>query len=276
MNLLIFLLLFPIISFASFPENTLRIPVGAKTSGGISEAEFNQVIDKVMRIYAPKVEDLGGTLNISRLWVSDKVNASTNRFAHVYQVTMYGGMARHPLMNKDGFTLVLCHELGHHLGGAPKVKNSDQRWASNEGQADYFAALKCLREIFRREDNEVALRGLVIPKIVRNSCSTIYKNHLENLICQRINMAGLVVGRLYANLVDQKEPSFETPHSKYVRETIDYHPHYQCRLDTFFQGSLCDRPVDEELSSREAHVGTCHPKNGDVVGMRPLCWFRPE
>lgn len=89
-------------------------------------------------------------------------------------------------------------------------------------------------------------------------------------------MAGLVIGRLYASLVDQADPSFETPNNKVVRETVDYHPHYQCRLDTFFQGSLCDRELEEELSNREAHVGTCHPKNGDLIGMRPLCWFRPE
>lgn len=274
MNILLFILLFPLVSLASFPENSLRIPLGVKSNGGLDEIQFHNVIDKVMKIYSPKVEAMGGTLNISRLWTSDKVNASTNRFAHVYQVTMFGGMARHPLMNMDGFTLVLCHELGHHLGGAPKVKNSDQRWASNEGQADYFAALKCLREVFIREDNQKALSKISVPKIVKDSCERIYKSQQENLVCQRINMAGLTVGKLYASLVDQNGPSFETPQNRIVRETIDYHPHYQCRLDTFFQGSLCDRPLNEELSNRDAHVGTCHPMNGDNIGIRPACWFK--
>lgn len=274
--LLLVFTLFSHTTFAHFPENSLSYPVGAKSLRGISESEFHQVIDKVMRIYAPKIEALGGTLNISRSWANDKVNASTNRFAHVYQVNMFGGMARHPMMTRDGFTLVLCHEIGHHLGGAPKVKNTDQRWASNEGQADYWATLKCLREVFWDENNAEIVKGFQIPQVVRKGCADVYQTELETLICERSNMAGLAVGKLYASLVDQNSPQFETPSSKIVRETSDHHPHFQCRLDTFFQGALCDRPLDEELSNREASVGTCHPINGDKIGMRPSCWFRTE
>lgn len=269
-----FLCLISLSAHASFPENELRIPVGQKSNGGISELEFHQVIDQVMKIYAPKVENLGGTLNISRSWQSDKVNASTNRFAHVYQVNMFGGMARHPYMTRDGFTLVLCHELGHHLGGAPKVKNPEQRWASNEGQSDYWAVLKCLREVFKDQDNATILNEMIVPELVSKSCQGIYPNQEENLICQRSLMASLVIGKLYASLVDQNPPQFETPSAKIVRQTSDHHPHFQCRLDTFYQGSLCDRPLDGELSNQDASVGTCYSGSGDSIGFRPTCWFK--
>lgn len=275
---LLSLLVFVLISFsseASFPENQWRIPVTQK-SRGISEVEFHQVIEQVMKIYAPKVEALGGTLSISRSWQSDKVNASTNRFAHVYQVNMFGGMARHPAMTRDGFTLVLCHELGHHLGGAPKVRNTDQRWASNEGQADYWAVLKCLREVFKEDDNEQILSTQNVPMIIIRSCQNVYLNSSERLICQRSLLASLAIGRLYASLVDQEAPRFESPSTKIVRETSDHHPHFQCRLDTFYQGSLCDRPLDDELSNRDASIGTCHSRYGDHIGLRPACWFKTE
>jgi Zn-dependent protease with chaperone function len=54
---------------------------------------------------------------------------------------MFGGLARDPLVTKDGFSAVICHEIGHHIAGAPRKGFS---WASNEGQADYFATTKCL------------------------------------------------------------------------------------------------------------------------------------
>jgi len=67
---------------------------------------------------------------------------------------MFGGLARHETMTPDGFATVVCHELGHHLGGVPKKFSwFGNSWASNEGQADYFGIMKCLRKMFEHEDN---------------------------------------------------------------------------------------------------------------------------
>jgi hypothetical protein len=41
------------------PENNLRIPVGMKTNGGLTEAQFNTVIEKIETIYAPIVTGMG-------------------------------------------------------------------------------------------------------------------------------------------------------------------------------------------------------------------------
>ena len=135
------------------PENNLNIPVGLKfVGGGITEAQFNRVIDRISKLYTPVVSRLGGTLSIKRNWNDGTVNAYASRSGKTWNVAMFGGLARHETVTEDGFALVVCHELGHHIGGAPKkVSYYSNSWASNEGQADYFANLKCLRKTFFKD-----------------------------------------------------------------------------------------------------------------------------
>lgn len=40
-------------------------------------------------------------------------------------------------MTRDGLALVICHELGHHFGGAPKSTVPLKKWNSYKGQVDY-------------------------------------------------------------------------------------------------------------------------------------------
>ena len=122
------------------PENDLKISVNAKRFGGISEEQFNTVIDKVNDVYAPLVAQEGGTLKIVKNWTDATVNAYAQRQGTTYLVSMFGGLARHETITEDGMALVVCHEIGHHIGGAPK-KTWGSAWASNEGQSDYFATL---------------------------------------------------------------------------------------------------------------------------------------
>lgn len=259
-----------------FPENDWNIPENFQ--GGLSEEQFNKVIDHYVAIYAPKIEELGGKLNVSRGWKNGTVNASAQRLGKVYQVNMFGGLARHPEITEDGFALVLCHEIGHHIGGAPKVgglRGMLMKWASNEGQSDYFASLKCLREGFKADDNQAIVSEMNIPALVKNSCESVYANADDSAMCQRIAMAGASVSNLFAAMRNDVPASFETPSKAVVKKTDHNHPHFQCRLDTYFQGALCDRPLDEALSQKDAVTGTCHQVNGDKIGTRPLCWYKP-
>src|SRR6478609_9034269 len=72
-----------------------------------------------------------------------------------YRVHMYGGLARRPEVTPDGFTLVVCHEVGHHFGGYPFVR--DAYWAANDGQADYFSTLACARRLWQNQPADNAL-----------------------------------------------------------------------------------------------------------------------
>ena len=139
------------------PENDLYVGVNDKMASDMTEARFNEIIDEVDAVYAPIVKQRGGNLKWARKWDDGTVNASAQRFFTTYQVNMFGGLARHELVTDDAFALVVCHELGHHLGGAPKVGGLMMRWASNEGQSDYFASLKCFRKVYESDNNEAII-----------------------------------------------------------------------------------------------------------------------
>lgn len=292
------------------PENNMKIPVnfykGIKQAG-LSQEQFNAVIDKVEAIYAPIISSMGAKLNVERNWTDGTVNAYASQSGKNYKVAMFGGLARHETITEDGFALVICHEIGHHIGGSPKkgeiqsptpTPNPGPRggwwggsspttpstvvasWASNEGQADYFANLKCLRRVFLNDDNASIVKTLKAPSTLVEACAKAYpgkSGKADKDICIRGGMAGMSVSKLFQSLRNSNvEPKFETPDSKVVTKTDDNHPAYQCRLDTYFQGSLCEIDFNTDVSQKDETVGTCHKLNGQSSGLRPLCWHKPR
>lgn len=269
------------------PENNLYLPVGHKSINTITEEQFNSVIDKVEAIYAPIVASKGAKLVISRKWTDGTVNAYASQSGKTWNIAMFGGLARHKTITADGMSLVVCHELGHHLGGAPKKGGTAgggwwgggsgaASWASNEGQSDYFATLKCLRKAFLNDDNARIVASLNAPEPLVTACKSIYGRNADDMnLCIRTSMAGKSVSDLFSDLGSSAETKFETPDAKVVSRTDDNHPAAQCRLDTYFQGSLCDISMNEDVSDSDEVKGTCHSSLGAKVGIRPLCWFKP-
>lgn len=278
---LLTLVLFASQVHASFvPANSLLIPENKLNPTGISKEKFDLVIDKVEKNYSSLVASKGARLIINRKWDDNTVNASAARDLSRgtdWFVSMYGGLARHPQMTEDAFLVVVCHELGHHLGGYPKKSQAfqvDRKWSSVEGQSDYFASLKCMKKIFSNEDNEAVLKTKNVPQLVIDECAKTYADGNDQHICQRSTLAGFEVSKFIEVLTETKKPiSFSTPDKKKVMMIEKDHNGAQCRLDTFFQGALCDVSADVELSKEEAHTGACTKKNGDKSGLRPRCWM---
>jgi hypothetical protein len=259
-------------------SNSIQIPVGLKLNGGISEAQFNKVIDDVEGLYSPVVASMGGKMEVARLWKDATANANATRLGKTWHINMYGGLARHPAITMDGFYLVLCHELGHHIGGAPKtgLMLGMMKWASNEGQADYFATLKCLRNVFLHDNNLQITSSMKVPDALATACAKTHPGADDQAICIRSGMAGASVAGFFAAARKEKEAQFSSPDAKIVSRTNDDHPATQCRLDTYFQGALCEKAFTEEVSQKDEVQGTCHSSTGYTVGIRPLCWFKPS
>jgi hypothetical protein len=256
------------------PKNDLFIPVDAKGINTITEAEFNKVIDEVESVYAPIVSEYGGKLEVVRKWTDGTVNAYAEQEGNIWKVSMFGGLARHKTITYDGMALVVCHEIGHHIGGVPRYAGED--WASNEGQSDYFATTKCLRRVWQNEDNASTISGMNIPAVLKASCAKQWSSKVDQDICIRAGMAGDSVAKLFAALSWQPRPAkFDTPDSKQVTVTNDSHPATQCRLDTYFQGALCEKSFNEEIGQTDEVSGACHGKTGQKIGLRPRCWFKP-
>lgn len=246
------------------PKNNLKIPVTQKNTG-ISEAKFVQIINEFQTLYAPIFKERASTLKINNAWKSDTVNARAHRRGRTRYVTMYGGMARHPEMTEMGFALVVCHEIGHHIGGAPTAFAG----MSSEGQSDYFASTKCMRRWLSTKTNFTTLASPLLVKM----CSDIYKNQNEIDYCIATAEGGMSLARIFAVLQGRDMPQYDTPDTEVARRTNYRHPAAQCRLDTYLQGALCDNDIELPFSMRDASIGACYQANGDVIGFRPACWY---
>jgi hypothetical protein len=258
-----------------FPPNSMNIP--AKPYKTIQENMFNEVITRAEKFYAPIFAADGLTFQVNRLWSDGTVNASAIQKGKIAEVNMYGGLARHPLVTADAFALVLCHEIGHHLGGAPKYKRFfTTTWASDEGQSDYFATLKCSREMFKNDDNQAIMSKVAVPALVTEKCQKTFDSSGDIALCQRSAMAGAALANTLGSLNNLPEAKFDSPDTSKVSKTNHAHPAAQCRLDTYFAGAICEVAKETSLSDTDETVGTCNIQKNFETGVRPLCWFAPS
>lgn len=254
------------------PENNMQISVDAKFRSDMTKEDFNAIITRVTDVYGPIIKKKGGVLKMNRLWDNDTVNASAQRSGKSYIVNMYGGLARHVDVSDDGFAMVICHELGHHLGGAPKNGGWMSKWASNEGQSDYWGAMKCFRRVFGDDDNVNLMAAREVDVAATKACQESFTNADEVATCQRAAMAGKSLAKL---LNRGQAVSFTTPDTTVVTRTNNRHPAGQCRMDTYFHGALCDKGVDQEVDDRDPAPGVCVRSESYDAGARRLCWFKP-
>jgi len=238
-------------------------------NSSMTEELFKSTIEHFEKKLGPWVEDeFFKELVIFKSWNSNTINAFADQDERKMMITIYGGIARYESMTEDSLSLVLCHELGHHLGGAPK--KTAIRWSSAEGQADYYATMKCLKHLWEKEEKKVE-----VPELVKTECQKIYPKSQEQILCHRISKASHEVSLLFQYLDrDSIPPDFSTPDVSRVNSTQLMHPYAQCRLDTYFQGVLCKRDPRELMDDVREDVGVCQKKQGDLVGLRPSCWFK--
>lgn len=260
------------------PENDMWIGTNVKSAGGITESVFNEVLDRVEDIYAPIISARGKKMVVERNWSDGTVNAYARQTGNNWQISMFGGLARHEAITADGFALVACHETGHHLGGEPKKKSWwSTSWASNEGQSDYFGALKCLRKYVELDDNVSMMANVNVPAEVTTQCQTNFANVEDVAICQRVAMAGLSTATLLGNIGRESNiPAFDTPDSTVVSSTNHNHPKAQCRLDTYYAASLCDKHHDEDIVEGDFNAAQCARVDGYDIQARPKCWYKAK
>lgn len=276
------------------PPEDIKNPyqVFSARDANMTEQEFRDVIEKARRFYEPIVRSHGGNLTIQGHWDDDTLNANASQFFTTWNVNMYGGLARHPEMTLDGFAMVLCHELGHHLAGFTFRKGFGGfggTWAANEGQSDYFAAHSCSRVLWEDELAENAKHRATVPPMVQESCDAAWSTTEEQDLCYRVNAGGESLARVLSALKgDPVMPSYETPDKNKVNATDHNHPHAQCRLDTTYAATLCTLEFDPEIipgkkmsdpfgkdAEKEAAKYTCSQYGGFDDGLRPRCWFKP-
>lgn len=281
----VFLLLFSLIAQGEvcFPKNNRLNPISNnKSINTIDELDFRAAIAEAKEIYAPIFKEKHGSdLVIEEKWEDNTVNAYAQQSGKTWKVSMFGGLARDPLVTRDGFSAVICHEIGHHIAGAPRKPGMlGNTWASNEGQSDYFATTKCLRRLWEKKP----LENLIIywstqdedRQLAKNACDQVYSNEEEAALCFRQALAGESLAKLLGSLGGNANVKFSTPDPTVATKTNHNHPKGQCRMDTYFQGALCDKDFNIDPSNSDASEGYCSSKDAYKIGLRPLCWFNPK
>jgi hypothetical protein len=286
------ILVFPLKSEATFlPFDAYEKDVPKMGSSDMTEKEFREIIRNMHNAFAPVVKKHGGNLSIAGDWKSEKLNAGAQQLMGTWRVLISGALARRPELTADGFTLILCHELGHHLAGfslSPPAMPLDGIWSANEGQSDYFAAHACARMVWseEREKNRQS-RELVSP-YVKERCDAAFGDEDSQNLCYRTNLGNESVIATMAAIMKKEMPRFETPNPTVVEKTVNSHPEIQCRLDSSFQGSLCSVDFNFNMipgknvkggqfgkqAEMEAAQSSCTTIYKHVVGNRPACWFR--
>lgn len=241
---------------------------------GISEEEFRENFTRVTDHYLPQFKAQGLEVNVILDWSNSWMNAQTGwTGAKSIKFFFSGALARIKYMTPDALLFVACHEVGHHLGGFPK---KDGGWATAEGGADYFAALKCMRTILKGDEKNSRAQSLEIHPEVRARCHEVYADEDEYFICLRTAQAGDDMGRAFKHFATKAPVGSlffsELPN---VTTTLSGYPSHACRVETAYQGAICSRGPEYPISYKDEASGYCHENNGDTFGMRPRCWFVP-
>ncbi len=238
---------------------------------------YSFIFNRLEILFRSSFYERGETLIIDRKWSERWASAYSEKENGNIHIHITGALARHHEMTPLGFTLVGCHELGHYIGGVPYKSSIDR--ISTEGQADYFATLKCLRIFLKslsiQEMQLLNLDELYVTTEVKNRCKNNFLKVIDQEICQLSSMAAMSLTNVFADIRGEKFPQLTTPESSIVESMLTSHPDTQCRLDTFFQGAICYINESILLDDKDPNIGTCNRFNGDKEGLRPLCWYKP-
>lgn len=205
------------------------------------------VFSQMNAFFAPEVAAQNGHLQFE-ISNEEHLSGEATRQGRDWKIIVTKAVLSSSRLTMDGFQLLVCHELGHLLGGKPRkpaplewdgeLDEDGQLFLSAEGQADYYAGFECLKRVLKSASIVNEKPELKVSPVVKEKCQQLRPEDSE--ICERVAMAGLS----FLNLTMDFPIAFETPSTEKVSETIvSSYPSRQCRLDTIFAGALgMDRP----------------------------------
>lgn len=268
---------------AFFPERR-RLPKGYvnDSPNAITKAQFDKMIEDFKKEYEPIIKSHDARFHITNAWDDDTINAYAHKSQRrVWLINLKGGIGRLKEVTKDGVLSVLCHELGHLIGGYPQ--HDVVADMANEGQSDYFSGHACMTRIFSKEPAETAKSRQTATPYAKEVCDAVHKTQADQNLCYRIVMAGYnIFYAAYLVINDEKLPKwgYDNRDKSVVDATYHAHPQPQCRFDTYVSAATCLKKWDDSKIPTEAEDDTYSCNRGTYVddyrvGVRPLCWFKP-
>ncbi len=245
------------------------------SQASIDKADYLQLTRTLETTYAEQIRSLGGKLKFTLKESTDSPNAfAAKRVDGTWEVTVVETLLSLKEQTKSTLGIILCHEIGHFLGGepyvvgiqlTPAVRSRAPKKMSCEGQADYFATSDCIKNLGQKlpdlfSDNQ----GLLNPSMAeecnqnyedqekKNQClETLVASHQTVLVYQKMLQAMNVLSGFFGRIENER--------SDRTLNHVGEYPSLDCRYQTFINGTLCSG-----LSENECN---------DAKWARPACWF---
>jgi hypothetical protein len=256
----------------SLPLNDYEIFIDSNIeTENLKKEDIDLTINQIKLEFQKEFKLKNQNLIISNDWDDPMVNALAYQNLPNAHIDFMGGMAKHKLMTKRAMRNILCHELGHHLGGNPFKTVEEASWMSAEAQSDYYATYECLRRI----NQVVDISPNSLPPFLRQKCNERFSTDKERNVCiESIIGAKEMTSLFYAILSENPysnsfivEPRLDKRESFAIQNTLtDDYPNLQCRLDTMIEGALCDETCKKMQLQPNLVIAP-------YSGFRPSCWF---
>lgn len=220
--------------------------------------DFNFLIKSISAIFASEVADLSATLTFTlKQDPTGKPNAyASKRENNIWEVTIISTLLELDQISTSSLAMILCHEIGHFIGGKPYVIGRRltpavvQRAPKNmsaEGQADFFAAQICFPALINEYPE-------IINQVNFYPVNQIAVKDCQNEICKKSIHTSYETILVYQELMKQlgaHESFFGHLKNETSDRTLNFvseYPTLDCRFETFVNA----------ITGAE---------------MRPSCWF---
>lgn len=110
--------------------------------------DFYVIPSKIIGLFNQELQKAPAPLVLDARWESPYFGAGVSLYDNQIKLMVLGGTVRVDGVSKEAYAAIICHELGHIIGGYPFQSITGSEWTSSEGQADYFAARVCLPRYF--------------------------------------------------------------------------------------------------------------------------------
>lgn len=247
-----------------------------KSFASVSKDDYLTLTNALSSIYGKKIEASNNTLKFTLKNSDQAPNAYASKSSEgLWEVTVISSLLALKEQTTASLGIILCHEVGHFLGGepyvvgiqlTPAVRSRAPKKMSCEGQADYFATSECMKalalkvpELFKGNE------GLLNP-MVNQYCAESYLENKDISLCQETLIASYQATLVYQKIMDglNVPASFlgkiDNESTDRTLNNVGEYPSLDCRYETFIKGTLC--------SSLNGNV--CN----DLKWSRPACWFQ--
>lgn len=182
----------------------------------IGQVDFYNVPVKILSLFSDSLKKVQRNVVLDAQWESPYFGAGIAYYDNYFYMKIFGGTTRVEGMTLDAYAALVCHELGHIIGGAPYQTFNGAEWSSSEGQSDFFAASVCLPKYFLQQN-------IPMSKI---------KALVEKAGYELFNALGPYGSQKELPLERHIPLSFQTPETLF-----NSYPSLQCRYETFRDSS---------------------------------------